>query len=142
MAAPLLALIPSIVDLIGKFIPDKQKAAEMQLELARMQQDGELKALDADLQVALAQAATNQAEAASACAFRGSWRPAVGWVCVVALAYQFILQPLLSWGSTMVEIPVPPTLELGDLIMILTGMLGLGGFRTYERVKGAIPRGR
>jgi len=26
--------------------------------------------------------------------------------------------------------------------MILTGMLGLGGFRTYERVKGAIPRGR
>lgn len=142
MAAPLLALVPGIVDLIGKFIPDKQKAAEMQLELARMQQDGELKALDADLQVALAQAATNQAEAASSCAFRGSWRPAVGWVCVVALAYQFLLQPLLAWGSTMAEIPVPPTLELGDLIMILTGMLGLGGFRTYERVKGAIPRGR
>lgn len=142
MAAPLLALIPGIVDLIGKFIPDKAKAAEMQLELARMQQDGELKALDADLQVALAQAATNQAEASSACAFRGSWRPATGWVCVAALAYQFLLQPLLAWGSTMAEIPVPPTLELGDLTMILTGMLGLGGFRTYERVKGAIPKGR
>lgn len=142
MAAPLLALIPGIVDLIGKFIPDKTKAAEMQLELARMQQAGELKALDADLQVALAQAATNTAEAASSCQFRGGWRPAVGWICAFALAYQFVLQPLLAWGSAMVEIPVPPNLQLDDLIMILMGMLGLGGFRTYERVKGAIPKGR
>lgn len=67
--------------------------------------------------------------------FVSGWRPAAGWVCVFALACQYFLIPLTGWVAVnWLGWNAPPTLNLDDLMTLLFGMLGLGAFRTYERV--------
>lgn len=137
LALPVIStILEAGLRLIDKVIPDPQAKAQAQLELMRMQQAGEFKALEADVQVALAQAAINKEEAASPDLFRGGWRPAVGWVCASGLGYQFLVRPLAEWASAGLGWGIPPALNLGDLLPLMFGMLGLGGFRTYEKVKG------
>ena len=130
------ALIPLLGTIFDKVIPDPQAAADAKLRVLELTQKGELAALDADLQIAMGQIEVNKLEAQSASIFKGGWRPAVGWVCVFGLVYSFVLQPLLVWVSTINDIPVPPDLDMGTLITMLGGLLGLGGFRTYEKTKG------
>jgi len=127
-----------IFSIIDKIIPDPQAKAAAQLEVLKLNQAGEFKQLDADLQLALAQIKVNEIEAGSADNFRGGWRPAVGWICAFGLATQFILRPLLPWavealGGTVA--PIPP-LDMSELFGLLFGMLGLGAYRTVERLKG------
>ena len=129
-------LIDAGLKVLDRVIPDPQAKAQAQLELLKLQQAGEFKVLEADLQLALAQTEVNKVEAASADPFKSGWRPAAGWVCVLGLLYQFLLQPLLAWGSVMQGYSAPPVLELGDLYGLLFGMLGLGAYRSVERVKG------
>lgn len=127
--------------LIDKFFPDPAAKQAAQLKLMEMAQAGEFKALEADLQMALGQMEINKAEAQSGSFFVAGWRPAVGWVCVLGLAYTFIAWPILHWYSNKHGIDIPPQLELGPLITLLGGLLGLGGFRTYEKIKG-VARGK
>lgn len=129
-------LIEAGLKVLDKVLPDPQAKAAAQLELLKLQQTGELKQLEADLQLALAQARVNEEEAKSGDPFRAGWRPAAGWVCVAGLAYQFLVQPLVAWGSSVQGWPVPPVLELGDLYGLLFGMLGLGAYRTFEKARG------
>lgn len=129
-------LIGPVTTILDKLIPDPAKKAEAQLELLRLQQAGEFKELDAQLARDLGQIEVNKAEAASGNAFASSWRPLCGYVCVLGLAYQFVAQPLLAWLSGIQTWPVPPELDLGDLITLLGGMLGLGSLRTAEKFKG------
>src|SRR3546814_18178060 len=103
--------------------------------MMEMAQAGELEALKADVQVALAQIEVNKAEAQSGSLFIGGWRPAVGWVCVVGLTYTFFAQPMLAWGSAADGIPTPPDPDLSALITLLAGMPGLGCFRPYRKPK-------
>ena len=133
---PLTALLGVGGKLIDKLLPDPQAAAAAKIEMLRMAQAGELEALKADVAIATGQLEVNKVEAASGSLFVSGWRPAVGWVCVSGLIYTFIASPLLEWYSTWQQIPVPPTLDLGVLVTLLGGLLGLGGFRTYEKVKG------
>ena len=130
-------LIPLIGTIVEKVIPDPQAAADAKLRVMELAQKGELAVLDADLKLALGQIEVNKAEATTDM-FRGGWRPAVGWVCVAGLAYQFILQPVLPWLATLfgAQVPPLPAIDNESLIVLLTGMLGLGGLRTFERVKG------
>lgn len=130
-------LIPAITQVLDKIIPDPQAAAEAKLRALELAQKGDLAALDAELRLALGQIEVNKAEATMD-KFRGGWRPAVGWVCVVGLAYQFILQPVLPWVVALfgVQVPPLPAIDNESLMVLLTGMLGLGGLRTIERVKG------
>lgn len=96
--------------------------------------------LAADVEVVKGQIEVNKIEAAQG-PFRGGWRPAVGWVCVAGLAYTFLLRPLLPWVTAVAgqpNVPAMPALDMGDLMTILLGVLGLGGFRTYERIKGKV----
>jgi len=130
----LLDILGFGVKLIDKLIPDPKAKAEAQLELLRLQQAGEFKALESEVQLALAQTDINKVEAASEDPFKGRWRPAVGWVCVAGLAYQFIAQPLLSWSSGIVGWPLPPVLNMGDLLTMLGGLLGLGAMRMKEKL--------
>lgn len=129
-------LIPAITTIIDKLFPDATAAAEAKLKLFEMQQRGELAALDAELKMALGQVEVNKVEAANASVFISGWRPAVGWVCVFGLMYTFIGQPLLAWASSIYAVPTPPDLDLGTLITLLGGMLGLGGLRTVEKING------
>lgn len=129
-------LLPVVGTVIDKLFPDAEAREKAKYELFKLQQEGELKALDADLQMALAQVKVNETDAASTDNFRAGWRPAAGWVCSIGLAYTFLAQPLLAWLSASRGWPIPPQIDMDTLMGLLTGLLGLGGFRTFERVKG------
>lgn len=134
------ALIPLLGNLLDKVIPDPQASAQAKLEVLRMAQQGELSALNADLETLKGQLEINRTEAASGSVFVAGWRPAVGWVCVLGLLYTFLVQPLLAWLSGYAHIPAPPSLPSDVLMTLLTGMLGLGGFRTFEKLRGVAAR--
>lgn len=131
------AILPLLGNVLDKVIPDPQAAADAKLKVMQMAQTGELAALDAETKLALGQIEVNKAEAATDL-FRGGWRPAVGWCCAFGLGYTFLLRPLLPWavGLFGVAVPVLPAIDIESLMVLLFGMLGLGGMRTFERVKG------
>ena len=129
-------LVEAALKIIDKVIPDPAAKQAAQLEILKMQQAGELKQLDADLQVMLAQAAINQEEAKAPDAFRGGWRPAVGWTCVFGMAWTYVVSPMLSWYGLSRGWPPAPQIETFDLMIMLGGMLGFGGMRSFERIRG------
>jgi hypothetical protein len=130
-------LIPAITGILDKILPDPQAAAAAKIQVMELVQRGEMAQLDADLRLALAQSATNTEEAKTD-TFRGGWRPACGWVCAAGLLYTFLLQPLLPWFVSISGHTVPPLpdIDSATLMSLLFGMLGLGGLRTFERIKG------
>lgn len=125
-----------IFKIVDKLIPDPQAKAQAQLQILQMQQAGEFKELETQVQLAKAQTDINQEEAKNPSLFVSGWRPAVGWTCVLGLIYTFIVQPLLSWYSANGKFSAPPALDMGTLLMLLGGMLGLGGMRTVEKING------
>jgi hypothetical protein len=76
--------------------------------------------------------------------FVSGWRPAIGWIGVAAMAYQFLLYPLFQWAwkylQAMGWVPVgmdpPPVLDADQLWVILSGILGIAGMRSFEKTKG------
>lgn len=120
--------------ILDKLIPDPVARQAAKVKLLELEQAGQLAALDAELQLARGQLEVNQVEAASPDRFVSGWRPAVGWVCAGGFAYTVLLQPLLPWlfgGESLPDIPTEV------LLTLLLGMLGLGGLRTAEKLKGA-----
>ncbi len=111
--------------LIDKLIPDPAARDAARFELLKLQQSGELAAM-------LAQTEINKVEASSASVFVSGWRPAIGWVCALAMGYQYLLRPFLVAFNPVLAFP-----GLDDnLWQLLAGMLGLGGLRTFEKVTG------
>lgn len=131
------ALIPVIGGILEKVIPDPQTAADAKIKMLELAQKGELAVLDAETKLALGQLEVNKVEAGTDM-FRGGWRPATGWACVFGLVYQFLIQPLLPWLVAVFggSVPPLPPIDNETLMVLLTGMLGLGGLRTFERIKG------
>jgi len=125
------SLIGPVSGILDKVIPDADEKAKLAHQLATMADTHAQQALLAKLEI-------NKAEAASGSLFKGGWRPFVGWVCGIALLYHFILSPLILFGVTLTGIDIPPIPEfdMGSLMTVLMGMLGLGGLRTYEKQKG------
>jgi hypothetical protein len=80
------------------------------------------------------QAKINEVEAQHRSIFVAGWRPAIGWVCGIALAYNFIVRDVFIWAIDP-EV-IPPALQMDHLMTVLVGLLGLGGMRTYEKIKG------
>jgi hypothetical protein len=130
-------LIPAVSGILDKILPDPQQAADAKIKVLEMAQRGELAVLDADMKLAMGQMEVNKVEAGTDL-FRGGWRPATGWTCVFGLVYQFLLQPLLPWVVSVFggSVPPLPSIDNETLMVLLTGMLGLGGLRTFERVRG------
>ena len=132
-------LFSAAQSLIERFFPDPEKKAAAALELARMQQTGELAQLAAETDLAKLQIQTNIEEAKSTNWWVAGWRPAIGWVCGGGLAYAALVEPFARfaakvWFGYTGDFPVIDT----DLTMqILMGMLGLGAMRSVEKVKGA-----
>ncbi len=110
--------------LTGEISPEKK--AEMQTKL-----------LELEFASQRAQTDINIEEAKNPNLFIAGWRPAVGWICAFALAWAFILLPTFVWISNMAGSNVkPPSLQTGELIALLLGMLGIGGLRTFEKYSG------
>ena len=136
LLAAATALLPTISGLLDKLIPDPEARAKAQLDLLKLQQDGEFKELDAQLQINLAQAEINKVEAASQNGFQAGWRPLAGYMCVAGLGYEFLLRPMLPWALTVSGVEAPPLPSLdGVLFELMFGMLGLGTLRTADRWK-------
>jgi hypothetical protein len=128
-------LIPQIAPILGnvldRFFPDKEKAAEAQRAI-------ESALLENAAQINLAQIEVNKAEAQHRTIFVAGWRPFIGWVCGVALAWHFVGVPValffIAWYGA--EVPELPVFDMNSLMTVLMGMLGLGGLRTFEKMKG------
>lgn len=130
------ALLPTLTGILDKVIPDPEARAKAQLDLLRLQQEGQFKELDVQLQVNLAQAEINKIEAASQSGYQAGWRPLAGYVCVAGMGYEFLLRPLLPWALSVYGADAPPLPSLdGVLFELVFGMLGLGTLRTADRWK-------
>lgn len=122
--------VSAALDIGGKLIdrlwPDPAERDRAKLELLRMQQAGEL-----------AQVAVNQAEAANTSTFVAGWRPAIGWICGAACAWNWIGLPLakVAFAYSGHSFPVSPA-DLSEMMPVLMGMLGLGSLRTIEKLNG------
>lgn len=100
--------------------------------------DEEKQRLAAAVMIVQGQIDTNKAEAASPSVFTSGWRPFIGWICGMALAYQYLARPLAAWAFAIAGHPLPVMPGLDDSLWeLLFGMLGLGGLRTFEKIKGA-----
>ena len=118
-------LIQPISKILDKFVADKDLKAKLQHEL-----DTEIHRAN------LAQIEVNKAEASHKSLFVAGWRPFVGWVCAGALAYHFIFQPIMVFAISIYGVSITlPEFDMGSLMTILMGMLGLGGLRTLEKVQ-------
>lgn len=128
--------LSALFPIIDRLVPDPKAKQNAQAELIRMQHAGELAELEARLKVTLGQLDVNKAEALHKSMFVAGWRPWIGWVCGTGFAFQFVVRPLLCWLSGAQGWPMPPELDMGDLLTVLAGMLGLGAMRTTEKIKG------
>ncbi len=126
LIAPLFELGKGIID---RLFPDPTKKAEAELELLKMTQAG-------DLQVILAQLQINAKEAESASLFVAGWRPFTGWICGFGLLYATVIHNVLEWVSVIRAWPLPPAVDTDTLIYVLGALLGVGGLRTLEKVRG------
>jgi hypothetical protein len=75
----------------------------------------------------------NEIEAQHRTIFVAGWRPFIGWICGIALMYNFVIRDLFIWVVKPEDIP--PALQMEHLMTVLLGMLGLGGLRTFEKIK-------
>ena len=98
----------------------------------------ELKAKEIESQILTAQNEVNKMEAKSSSLFVAGWRPAIGWTGAITLLFHYVLRPSLQWGFEVFSADVPqlPMMDLSGMYPIILGMLGLGIYRTAEKVKG------
>ena len=119
-------LIGPVSDIVNKMIPDKDLQAKLNHELKT-----ELHKAN------MAQVEINKIEAGHKSLFVAGWRPFVGWTCSIAMLYHFLLQPIIIFTLSAFGISfVLPSFDMGSLMTVLMGMLGLGGLRTFEKTKG------
>jgi len=93
MAFPLLDILNIGKEIFDRVIPDPQKKLEANLALAKLAQEGEFKEIDSQLAQMKAQTDINLEEAKNSNLFVSGWRPAIGWICAAALAYQYLFPP-------------------------------------------------
>jgi len=119
-------LIDPISNILDKFVADKDLKAKLQHEL-----DQELHKAN------MAQIEVNKEQAKHSSLFVSGARPAIMWVCCLGLFWSFFLAPFLSWlivasGSTTTL----PAIETEGLLSLTLALLGLGGYRSFEKFKG------
>lgn len=108
---------------IGTIWPDKTESEKAQLAAALTLVQGQME--------------INKAEASSSSAFTSGWRPFIGWVCGSACAWNWLLMPALKFAGVFFGHPVDlAPADLAEMWPLLMGMLGLGGLRTMEKIKG------
>jgi hypothetical protein len=124
-------LVGPISAILDKFIPDADERNRLAHEIATMSERHAH-------ELAKSQVEVNKTEAAHKSLFVAGWRPFVGWSCGLALFWHFLGLPVViffaSWSGS--SIPDLPEFDMQSLLTVLLGMLGLGGLRTVEKIKG------
>jgi hypothetical protein len=125
----------AIAKIIGCFKVSPDLALEKSTEVEKIKADLQGKLID---QIT-AQIEVDKQEATNANMFVAGWRPFIGWVCGVGLGVQFLVNPLATWITALLGHPIQfPSLDLGTLMTLLFGMLGLGAMRSYDKSQGAV----
>ena len=127
MGLPIIGdVIDAVKDIVSEVVVDKDQRNQINLELSKLENDR-----------LLGQVEINKVEAASDSLFVSGWRPFIGWVAGGGVAWTFVLSPfvefisrLLGWKGVM------PELDANQLMALITAMLGVAGYRTYEKVQG------
>jgi hypothetical protein len=116
---------------LDKFFPDADTELKGKLEAASA-------SIANDFALTLAQVEVNKVEASSSSIFVSGWRPAIGWICGLALAYAAIIEPIARFISRVCFgfLEAFPVIDTTITMQILFGMLGFGAARTFEKVKG------
>jgi|TARA_Y100000004_G_C8956570_1_gene431136 hypothetical protein len=123
-------LIAPVTGLLDKFIEDKDKKNALAHEIATMAERHAQELAKAQIEV-------NKQEASHKSLFVSGWRPAVGWVCCVGMASNFLVIPMANFALALVASEVViPVLQLSEMMPVLLGMLGLGSMRSAEKFKG------
>jgi hypothetical protein len=126
----LSSLIGPVTGLLDKFIEDKDKKNSIAFELATLAEKHAQELAKGQIEV-------NKTEAAHKNLFVAGWRPAVGWVCCLGMASNFIVIPMVNFALALSSSPITvPLIELSEMMPVLLGMLGLGAMRTVEKSKG------
>lgn len=126
LIAPILEVGKTLLD---RFIPDPEAKRQAEADFLKMAMDGELKQTIAQLEI-------NAREAAHPSWWVAGWRPYFGWVGGTAFLYVGLLKPGLAWLSLIKGWPAPPDIDTEFLWAVISGLLGIGGLRTFEKTKG------
>ena len=120
-ASPVVDAVTGISNVVNQYVetPDEKRAAEILLQKIAMEP-------------MKAQQEINKIEAGHRSIFIAGWRPMVGWVCSIGLAFVFIINPILQWLTG----DPGPDLPTGDLYPLVLALLGLGTLRSAEKVAG------
>ena len=129
--------IGTVIESVGKVAGDLITTDKERMQL-------ELEGRKLDQAIDLAHIGVNNTEAQHASVFVVGWRPAIGWVGAAAMAYQFLLYPMLTWVWALAQangyLPAgtqpPPVLDADQLWVILSGILGIAGMRSFEKSRG------
>jgi hypothetical protein len=127
------ALVPALGTLVDRLIPDRAAAEKAKADV-------EAALVKASNEAALAQVEVNKIEAGHSSVFVAGWRPAIGWVCAAGLAWAFVVAPVASWALLVLGIKAElPAIQFDHLFELVLAMLGIGGLRTFEKMRG-VPR--
>lgn len=128
-------IVESIIGIVGtifdRVLPDKNRE-DKQKFLMEIQR--ELNQTD----LAKGQIEINKEEAANPNRKWLSWRELTGYICALAVGWQYLVYPFLDWFIKLCGLtPVPPVqLDMAQLMFLLCGMLGLSIGKTVEKAKG------
>jgi hypothetical protein len=136
--------IGTIIESVGKIAGDLVTTDKERLQMALEDRKLDIETAKVAQAGDLAQIEVNKVEAASSSIFVAGWRPAIGWVGVAAMVYQFLAYPALQWawaamqgaGWVSADLQPPPAVDAEQLWVILTGILGIAGMRSIEKTKG------
>ena len=118
----LQALIGPVTGLLDKFIPDADQKAKLAHDIATMSEKHAQ-------ELALAQIKVNQEEAKGNW-FQSSWRPLIGWISGLSLGINYMVAPICAgFGITI------PQADMSVMMPLMFGMLGIGGMRSYDKMK-------
>ena len=124
------ALIGPVSAILDKVIPDKDLKEKLSHEIATMAERHTQQQIMAQIEV-------NKVEAAHNNMFVAGWRPAIGWICALGMAGNFLVIPFVNMALELLETGVQvPLIALSEMMPVLMGMLGLGAMRTFEKTKG------
>jgi roadblock/LC7 domain-containing protein len=124
------ALLPAMGTLIDRLIPDRAAADKAKAEM-------ELQLVQAANAAAMAQIEVNKIEAGHSSVYVAGWRPFIGWVCGAGIAWAFVVAPVASWALLVLGIKTElPAIQFDHLFELVLAMLGIGGLRTFEKLRG------
>ncbi len=126
-------IVKAVGDVVDDLFTSDEERLENQLELYKAEREYNYKEAKLLADQNIAQTEVNKEEARSGSLFVAGWRPAIGWVGALALLYQFVVYPLLLWIPGIKEPPKP--LDYTMLFTMITGMLGIAGMRSFDKLK-------